>query len=106
MNLFTCPCCGYRVFKDEPGSHEICPICRWEDDVAQLRFPNLLGANSLSLIDAQKMCPVDLKHIEKYAKDLEWIPINEDTKIEFLVSGVDYGETYPSDLTKLYYWKK
>jgi hypothetical protein len=50
-----CPCCGYLVFAEPPGSYEICPICFWEDDELQLRFPTLEGgANSPSLIQAQK----------------------------------------------------
>ncbi|WP_241494482.1 CPCC family cysteine-rich protein [Pseudomonas asplenii] len=31
--MFTCPCCGYAVFEEPPGSHDICPICFWEDDL-------------------------------------------------------------------------
>jgi hypothetical protein len=30
-------CCGYRTMSEPPGSHEICVVCRWEDDVYQLR---------------------------------------------------------------------
>jgi hypothetical protein len=36
---FPCPCCGYRVFQRPPGNHEKCPVCLWEDDLSQLRFP-------------------------------------------------------------------
>lgn len=36
---FPCPCCGYLVFDREPGFHQVCPICGWEDDLSQLRFP-------------------------------------------------------------------
>ncbi|WP_373889607.1 CPCC family cysteine-rich protein [Massilia sp. MB5] len=25
-SMFTCPCCGYEVFPDHPGSYDICPI--------------------------------------------------------------------------------
>jgi hypothetical protein len=24
---YPCPCCGYLVLDEEPGSYEICPIC-------------------------------------------------------------------------------
>ncbi|WP_248129036.1 CPCC family cysteine-rich protein [Pseudomonas sp. W2Aug9] len=27
--MFTCPCCGYAVFEEHPGSYDICPICFW-----------------------------------------------------------------------------
>ena len=29
--LFPCPCCGFETIRD-PGSHENCHICWWEDD--------------------------------------------------------------------------
>lgn len=52
---FPCPCCGYLVFDEMPGSFDICPICFWEDDVVQLAFPDLQGgANKPSLFEAQQ----------------------------------------------------
>ena len=52
--MFTCPCCGYLIFAEPPGSFEICKICFWEDDIAQLVFPTMAGgANSVSLSEAQ-----------------------------------------------------
>jgi hypothetical protein len=54
-NNYPCPCCGYLVFSEAPGSYEICPICFWEDDISQLRFPLMAGgANRPNLLDAQK----------------------------------------------------
>ena len=53
--LYPCPCCGYLVFRMQPGGNERCPICLWEDDLAQLRFPYLPGsANHVSLEEAQQ----------------------------------------------------
>lgn len=50
-----CPCCGYLVFQEPPGSYDICPICFWEDDIVQLAFPQMAGgANTLSLYESQK----------------------------------------------------
>ena len=53
-----CPCCGHLVFDLEdgwPGSFAICPICFWEDDAVQFRWPDVEGgANAVSLIDAQR----------------------------------------------------
>ena len=52
--MFPCPCCGYEVFSEPPGSYEICPICYWEDDIVQLAFPEMAGgANCCSLIEGQ-----------------------------------------------------
>ena len=49
-----CPCCGYIVHRDPPGSYNICPICFWEDEISQLRFPETTGANHVSPIQAQR----------------------------------------------------
>ncbi|MES2205574.1 MAG: CPCC family cysteine-rich protein [Pseudomonadota bacterium] len=52
--MFTCPCCGYSVFENFPGSYDICPICFWEDDITQLFYPEIEGGtNDVSLIAAQ-----------------------------------------------------
>lgn len=53
---YTCPCCGYIVFTEPPGSYEICLICFWEDDRLQLELATTLagGANSETLLDAQR----------------------------------------------------
>ncbi|OEJ95841.1 CPCC family cysteine-rich protein [Streptomyces thermolilacinus] len=52
-----CPCCGHLVFDIEdgwPGSFAICPICWWEDDAQQFRWPFMPGgANRVSLVEAQ-----------------------------------------------------
>jgi Cysteine-rich CPCC len=51
---YPCPCCGYLMFDEEPGSHDICEICFWEDDPVRLRWPDSAGgANGPSLIAAQ-----------------------------------------------------
>lgn len=53
--MYPCPCCGYEVFSEPPGSFVICPICFWEDDIVQLAFPDLAGgANGCSLIEGQR----------------------------------------------------
>lgn len=52
---FPCPCCGYRVHDREPGFHQVCPICGWEDDLTQLRFARMPGSsNTVSLEEAQR----------------------------------------------------
>lgn len=56
MKRYTCPCCGYKTLDDEPpGTHNICPICFWEDDGLQFSNPNYKGgANRVSLKQGQK----------------------------------------------------
>jgi hypothetical protein len=53
---YPCPCCGFLTLGEEPpGTFEICPVCRWEDDYAQYHNPDLTGgANMVSLNQARK----------------------------------------------------
>ncbi|WP_079277523.1 CPCC family cysteine-rich protein [Streptomyces sp. CB03234] len=52
---YPCPCCGHRALGEMPGSYEICPVCFWEDDGVQFRWPAMSGgANRVSLIEAQR----------------------------------------------------
>jgi len=54
MKKYPCPCCGNIVHDQPPGSYSICPVCTWEDDIIQLRWPDYSGgANGPSLIAAQ-----------------------------------------------------
>jgi hypothetical protein len=114
---YPCPCCGYLIFDEPPGSYDICKICFWEDDLSQLRFPKTGGANHVSLIEGQKnfaefgACE---KRILKSVRPISvaderekgWRPIDlSHDNIEEQVSGVDYGTTYPRDYTSLYYWR-
>ena len=52
-DLYPCPCCGYLVFDEGPGSYAICPVCGWEDDLSQLRFTGMGEANA-PLIECQQ----------------------------------------------------
>ncbi len=114
---YTCPVCGHLTFKEPPGSYDICTVCGWEDDLSQLRFPESLGANDTSLIEAQKIVKnrgyfkrsigkLFTGNKEKPEKDPSWRPLLDGEEYEHQKSGVDYGDTYPKDLTELYYWKK
>lgn len=56
MELYTCPCCGYKTLDEmPPGTYDICEICFWEDDGIQFDNPDYRGgANHVSLREAQK----------------------------------------------------
>jgi hypothetical protein len=112
LTQFPCPCCGYLVFIGPPGTDEICPVCVWQDDVSQLRFPKCGGgANKPSLIDAQKnflslgvgnpaggaSCP---------SRDVAWRPIEHADLPPDADGHFEGRPSYPADLTELYYWRR
>jgi hypothetical protein len=101
-----------------PGYHEKCPICHWEDDLAQLRFPDMPGsANHVSLVEAQKNYAdcgaAEKRHVHEARlplseerQDEGWRPVNHDRdNVEEPTRGVDYATSYPQDTTVLYYWR-
>jgi hypothetical protein len=115
---YPCPCCGYLVFDERPGSYDICPICRWEDDLSQLRFVHETGANNVTLIQAQanfarvgakdsafgtsarKPKPTD-------RRDESWRPFDPEIDVaEEQMDGKDYGLTYRAEPDAYYYWRK
>ncbi len=53
---FVCPCCGFLTFEEQPpGTHNICPVCYWEDDIVQFKDPGYCcGANGVSLKEARE----------------------------------------------------
>jgi len=116
---YPCPCCGYLVFEREPGGHEVCPICGWEDELAALRFPLMPSSpNGVSLVEAQmnfRAFGVVSRSKQKPTRaplpsepvDADWRPLDpERDNPEQPVGGRSYGDTYPwRDLTVLYYWR-
>jgi hypothetical protein len=112
-DLYPCPCCGYLVFDEEPGSYDNCPVCGWEDDLSQLRFPTMAGANR-PLVQCQAAFRQSVEEQtsdapEKldYVRDLNWRPLNpERDQIDDPEPGVDYGATYARDPTTYYYWRQ
>ena len=99
---------------DEPGSYDICSICFWEDDIVQLRWPDMAGgANRVSLIAAQenfiKLGVSEarlLKHVRPPRKDevVEpgWRPI--DVEKDTLESTLPGTRSWP-DYNGLYWWR-
>lgn len=116
---YPCPCCGYLVFDGPPGSYEICPICFWEDDLVQLRFPRMSGgANRVSLIEAQEnyfrdgvselRFRANVRAAEASdVREPQWrrIDVRVD-RIEEHIPGKNYGCSYSEDATEYYYWRQ
>jgi hypothetical protein len=112
---YPCPCCGHLVFKEPPGSYNICPICFWEDDPVQLRWPTFGGgANRPSLIEAQAeygatgaMEQRFLGNVRGAAEDepLEpgWRPV--DSAMDNVESVDALRGAWPDDYTVLYWWR-
>jgi len=116
---FTCPCCGYKVFTQEPGSFEICEICYWEDEAKLLRYPKEKGSNDLSLIESQlnfekhQVSEPSLKCLvrspnENDEKDKKWrkIDLKKDKIAEKKEKVLNDVNVYPHDMTRLYYWEE
>lgn len=112
-----CPCCGYLMFGEPPGSYDICKICFWEDDDIQLRFPKLAGgANKPSLMEAQRNfaefgeCEIRLLQYVRPPtpediRDLDWRPVDP---LRDLFTALDRGDgtdDWPAERTHLYYWR-
>jgi hypothetical protein len=116
---FPCPCCGYLVFNQVPGFHQTCPICGWEDDLSQLRFPLMPGSsNGVCLREAQRNFAdygaSEQRNrgrvrdpVEGEALDPGWRPLDlERDNVEQPARGIRYGDSYPwPDTTVLYYWR-
>lgn len=115
---YPCPCCGRLVFSEPPGSYDICPVCYWEDDLVQLRFPYMRGANHVNLIEAQhnyqaygacepRWCAFVRPAAADEPLESSWRRLDPARDaLEDPAPGVDLGATYPADLTRLYYWRE
>lgn len=105
---------------EPPGSYDHCPVCLWEDDLSQLRWPTSHGANGLlSLIEAQRnflatgiakpaLSWPTRPPSEDEPRAVNWRPIDlaRDDFEEEPDGTVDMGRTYPADRTVLYYWSE
>ncbi len=103
------------MFNEPPGSYDICPICFWEDDNVQLRWPDYAGgANALSLIESQRnygQVGATEKRFTGIVRgaaadepvDVGWRPIDRGID-SFEPRGVS-KRPWPDDLTVLYWWR-
>ena len=112
-NKYTCVCCGHRVF-DALFNFEICPVCGWEDDPLQIRYPLEKGANKVCLVEAQVNFGktgviykgfLNFADGKKYEIDSKWRRFKKSDKVEIREEGVA-EIIYPVDMRKLYYWQK
>ncbi|WP_433553404.1 CPCC family cysteine-rich protein [Micromonospora zamorensis] len=113
---YPCVCCGYRTLGDPPGSHETCRVCRWEDDVYQLRWPHRAGgANKSSLIEAQHnfglygACDKDSLAENRadpadYDREPHWRTI--DLQRDRFEPGGGALAAWPDNRTVLYWWRR
>lgn len=113
-NLYPCPSCGFLVFEEPTGSYDICEICGWEDDDAQLKYPTMkVGANNgESLLDCQKEIlkeiPPEIKEHNGVRRCSNWRPLNAkdlQTEDKIPTTGIEYFFSKPEE-SPPYYWKK
>lgn len=112
---YPCPCCGHLSFRQPPGSYDICPICFWEDDPTQLRWPYLSGgANKPSLAEAQvtyAAIGVCEEHFHRHVRpptpeeprENEWRPIDQD--LDCFESNEMPFRLGPTDTSTFYWWR-
>ncbi|MFI9322590.1 CPCC family cysteine-rich protein [Kitasatospora aureofaciens] len=108
-------CCGHLTLGEPPGSYEICPVCFWEDDRVQLRWPHRAGgANRPSLLEAQANFIQFGASEERFVTKVR--PPREDEPLDSNWRPIDLGRDaferpgerdapWPDDFTVLYWWR-
>jgi hypothetical protein len=112
---YPCVCCGHLTLDEPPGSSAICPVCFWEDDSVQLRWPDWAGgANQPCLVEAQQnfqQFGVGEQRLRQRVRpaagdeppDANWRPIDTE-RDQFEPCGVALAP-WPDDRTVLYWWR-
>ncbi len=108
--LYPCPACG---FESPAGGYDTCPVCDWEDDEVQLRFPALRGrANKESLVRWQvrvvRQLPVGVTAHNGYRRCSDWRPLTPEECSDTTgtpTSGREYFDALGAE-EPLYYWRK
>ncbi len=104
---YPCSACGFVVFSEPPGSYDICPICKWEDDVVQLESPGYVGgANHRSLAAHQisialKLAPIGISLLQGYRRDPAWRPVMPSDSVSELPT-----ERFDATDDRIYYWRR
>ncbi|MCC9606432.1 hypothetical protein LOC68_17890 [Blastopirellula sp. JC732] len=109
---YPCPACGFEVFDEPAGSYENCPVCGWEDDAVQLRYPHLqYGSNEGSLWQwqeaAQKRYPLEQQEIEEFRRCADWRPLTAadcGSIDDQPTTGAEYLDAAAKDAPP-YYWR-
>jgi hypothetical protein len=114
VSRFPCPCCGHLTLDSGPGDYELCPVCFWEDDGGQLRFPmSADGANGISLMEAQRVYAKRGAMDGDFARNVRrarrdepiedgWRPFDPD--LDWSEPALA-GDQWPVNLEALYYWR-
>jgi len=109
---YPCPVCGFLVFDEESGSFAICPLCGWEDDDVQLRYPGMTGgANRSSLWQEQQRIlqhyPLTVRATQGIERDPHWRPLKPDELDTPGIpqNGQEYFDAFGAEPPP-YYWLK
>jgi hypothetical protein len=111
--LYPCPACGFEVYDGPAGSYAVCPVCDWEDDPVQLRFPAMRGgANRASLFEWQEQLflemPPEVAEHKGWCRCPDWRPLTEEECRDTTgmpTTGLAYFEAV-SAVEPVYYWRK
>src|SRR5687768_11830094 len=111
--LYPCPACGFEVFESPAGSYNICPVCDWEDDEVQLRFPAMRGgANTESLLEWQRRAirqlPLEVSTHGGYRRCSDWRLLTQEECSDTggtPTCGREYFDAVGAE-EPLYYWRK